>query len=199
MRFLEHTLIWEWCREHGFAIDEPEGPVAPRLADDPALRHRERSMNTAAADPARARHLAHTLAASLGAWDECLVWATDWDVWTYAEDWPRYYAWRGRFGERRSLGTAPGTSSRALMRHCYKSCSRTRLNAAGTSRYFRRRRVGRRDADYAHRTMNGSSLNPSRRLASAWLLANDRCSCRAILGVAPAAPALLFDSPAAEL
>jgi hypothetical protein len=107
MRFLEHTLIWEWCREHGFALDEPEGPVAPRLADDPALRHRERSVHAAAGDPERARRLAHKLAASLGDWDECLVWATDWDVWSNKEDWPRYYAWRGGFGERRSLRTAP--------------------------------------------------------------------------------------------
>ena len=108
MRILEDTLIWEWCREHGVLLDEPVGPVAPRLADDPALVYRERFVNAAAADPERARLIAVRLTASLGQWDECLVWATAWDIWSHAENWPRYYAWRGRFGERRSLCTAPG-------------------------------------------------------------------------------------------
>lgn len=108
MRFLDHTWTWDWCREHGFLLDEPEGAVAPRLAEDPTLVHRERCVHSAASDPAKARELAVQLAATLGGWDECLAWATDWDVWPNAENWPRYYAWRGRCGERRSLAEAPG-------------------------------------------------------------------------------------------
>ena len=108
MVFLDHTLTWDWCRQHGVALDEGEGSVAPRLADDPTLTHREREVHSAAADTAAARALAGRLAAALGAWDECLAWVTDWDVWQNEEDWPRYYAWRARFGERRSLSAAPG-------------------------------------------------------------------------------------------
>lgn len=108
MRFLDQTWTWDWCREHGFPLDEPEGPVAPRLAADASLVYRDRAAHSAAADPAKARELAARLSAVLGEWDECLAWVTDWDVWPNGEDWPRYYAWRGHFGERRSLGEAPG-------------------------------------------------------------------------------------------
>ena len=108
MRFLDHTWTWDWCREHGFPLDEPEGPVAPRLAADPTLVHRERLVHSAASDPAKARVLAARLTATLGEWDECLAWATDWDVWPNEENWPRYYGWRDRFGERRSVAEAPG-------------------------------------------------------------------------------------------
>ena len=45
---------------------------------------------------------------ALGAWNECLVWVTEWGVWASGEDWPRFYAWRGAHGERRSLEVAPG-------------------------------------------------------------------------------------------
>lgn len=108
MRFLDHTWIWDWCREHGFPLEEPDGPIAPRLADNPSLTHCERAVHSAAADSAKSRELAAKLTATLGAWDECLVWATDWDVWPDVENWPRYYAWRDTFGERRSVGEAPG-------------------------------------------------------------------------------------------
>lgn len=108
MRFLDHTWTWDWCREHGFPLDEPGGQVAPQLAGDPSLTYRERPVHSAAADPEKARELAAKLIATLGDWDECLAWATDWDVWPDAEDWPRYYAWRAQFGERRSIAESPG-------------------------------------------------------------------------------------------
>jgi hypothetical protein len=108
MKFLDHTWIWDWCRENGFPLDEPEGPVAPRLADDPTLIHRERPLHAVAGKPDEARVLAEKLAHALGKWDECLIWVSDWDIWPNEEDWPRYYAWRGAFGERRSLRVAPG-------------------------------------------------------------------------------------------
>ena len=108
MRFLDHTWIWDWCREHGFPLEESAGPVAPRLAGDPRLTHRERPVHSAAADSEKAHELAAKLTATLGDWDECLVWATDWDIWPNEEHWPRYYAWRDTFSERRSVGEAPG-------------------------------------------------------------------------------------------
>ena len=108
MRILDNSWTWDWCREHGFSLDKPEGPVAPRLAADPTLVHRECQVHSAASDPAKACELAAQLVATLGDWDECLAWATNWDVWPSWENWPRYYAWRDRFGERRSLAAAPG-------------------------------------------------------------------------------------------
>jgi hypothetical protein len=108
MEFFGHTLLWAWCREHGFVLVEGDGPVAPRLAEDTTLTSRERVVHSAAGDAPVARALADRLAAALGTWDECLAWATDWDVWENEEDWPRYYAWRARYGERRSLGAASG-------------------------------------------------------------------------------------------
>jgi hypothetical protein len=108
MRFLDHTWTWDWCGEHGIALVEGEGRVAPRLADDPALTVRQRELHAAAGDHRAAEALAAALTAALGEWDECLVWATDWDVWEDQEDWPRLYAWRGGRGERRSLAAAPG-------------------------------------------------------------------------------------------
>src|SRR5690606_11037697 len=108
MEFLDHTLTWDWCREHGFTLVEDEGPVAPRLAEDPSLTYREREVHSAAANAKVARSVATRVVSTLGPWDECLAWATAWDVWPNDEDWPRYYEWRARYGERRSVGEAPG-------------------------------------------------------------------------------------------
>ncbi len=52
--------------------------------------------------------MAGDLVKQLGPWDECLVRITLWGVWPSSEDWPRFYAWRGTLGERRSLNVAPG-------------------------------------------------------------------------------------------
>jgi hypothetical protein len=108
MRFLDHTWTWDWCREHGFPLDEREARVAPSVERDPQLVHRQRPVHTAASNPASARELAERLSGALGEWDELLAWATDWDVWPDSENWPRHYAWRERFGERRSVAEAPG-------------------------------------------------------------------------------------------
>jgi hypothetical protein len=110
MRFLCHTLTWDWCRAHGIRLlnDEDGATGAPRLGDDPALAVRARYVHPAAGERAEAEALASRAVAALGPWEACLVWVTDWDVWPNEEDWPRYYAWRGAHGERRSLGEAPG-------------------------------------------------------------------------------------------
>src|SRR5579872_237523 len=107
MEFLDHTLVWDWCRRNAFVLDEGEAHVAPRLADDPTLVHRQRLMLSSAAAHAGAAP-AGSIIRALGAWETCLVWATDWDVWVNEEDWPAYYHWRGEHGERRSVGAAPG-------------------------------------------------------------------------------------------
>jgi hypothetical protein len=108
MEFLGHTLIWDWCRRNGYALDEGIGPVAPKLADDPSLVDGEPTLHAAAGDVEASQALASRILKTIGKWDSCLLWATEWDVWESIEDWPRYYARRARFGEKRSLSAAPG-------------------------------------------------------------------------------------------
>jgi hypothetical protein len=108
MRFLEHTYIWDWCRTHGYPLIEGEPLVAPRLSQDPTLTHHQRVVHDAAGSRDEATRLAARALTALGPWRECLAWATDWDVWVNEEDWPRYYAWRVEYSERRSLAAVPG-------------------------------------------------------------------------------------------
>lgn len=108
MRFLGHTYVWDWCRTHGYPLIEGERLVAPRLAEDPALTYHERVVHTAAGVREEACRLTARTLTALGPWQECLAWATDWDVWEDEEDWPRYYAWRAGYSERRSLAATPG-------------------------------------------------------------------------------------------
>jgi hypothetical protein len=110
MDILDHTLIWDWCREHGFALagDEPESQRPIKLADDPTLDQRARVFYAEGKRSGREPAVAAAAVRALGAWDECLLWMTGWGVWASGEDWPRFYAWRGAHGERRSLEAAPG-------------------------------------------------------------------------------------------
>jgi hypothetical protein len=105
---LDHTLVWDWCRRHGFELNQADPSDTLRLVDDAALIHRDKQPHSGAANEAAALTLANGMLEFLGPWDACLVWATDWDVWVHEEDWPRFYAWRGQHGERRSLAAAPG-------------------------------------------------------------------------------------------
>ncbi len=102
MKFLEENEICGWAEERGhkrgdgFAIHLPTlEPHSPKVY----ARGRRSGLEAEAADD---------LINSLGPWDECLVWITLCEVWPSGEDWPEYYAWRGSFGERRSIGIAPG-------------------------------------------------------------------------------------------
>ena len=101
MRFIEHNEIWEWCADHGVALEDH------RPATDgyqPVIRllfgenDSEREL----------RAVSEEVLTHLGAWDDCLLWVTDWGIWSSTEDWPTYYAARGALGERRDLATAPG-------------------------------------------------------------------------------------------
>jgi len=110
MEFLEHTLIWDWCRGASVALngDDPDsrGPIT--LADDPTLTRRARELYADGQRSGREPAVAAAAVRALGMWDECLVWVTAWGVWPSGEDWPRFYAWRGAHGERRSLDATPG-------------------------------------------------------------------------------------------
>ena len=108
MQFFEHTFVWDWCRTHGFPLVEDQPLVSPRLADDPTLIQHQRIVHSAAGLRDPAQRLASTAFGALDSWQSCLAWVTDYDVWENQEDWPRYYAWRAEYGERRSLAAAPG-------------------------------------------------------------------------------------------
>jgi hypothetical protein len=110
MTVLDHTLVWDWCREHGVPlVGDSAGSVGPiTLADDPTLDRRARLFYAEGQRSGREPANAAAAVIALAAWDECLVWVTEWGVWPSGEDWPRFYAWRGAHGERRSLGAAPG-------------------------------------------------------------------------------------------
>ncbi|SRR6266542_2733117 len=102
MEFLEDNQICAWAEEHGLARGDG---FEVRLPDLPPLYRRTYANGCRSG---RERASADDLIATLGSWDECLVWIRSWGVWPSGEDWPRFYAWRGALGERRSLETAPG-------------------------------------------------------------------------------------------
>jgi hypothetical protein len=102
VEFLEDNQICQWAEERGllrgerFEVQLPELPSKHRAA----YANGRRSGREEAA--------AEELIAGLGSWDECLVLIKLWGVWSSGEDWPKFYAWRGALGERRSLEAAPG-------------------------------------------------------------------------------------------
>jgi hypothetical protein len=102
MEFLERNQISEWAAQRG--LERGEG-FDIRLPD---LVSRGRKAYARGGRSGRERVAAADLVQGLGTWDECLVWIRLWGVWPSSEDWPRFYAWRGGRGERRSLEVAPG-------------------------------------------------------------------------------------------
>jgi hypothetical protein len=102
MEFLELNQICEWAKEHGLDCGED---FALRLPELPSCGRR---VYAAGGHSGRESAMADDLVKELGRWDECLVRITLWGVWPSSEDWPRFYAWRGSLGERRSLRIAPG-------------------------------------------------------------------------------------------
>lgn len=95
MRFLEEPEIQDWLLRRRIRIDPPFGVEARA-----EVRRRAR--------PATLLAAAERCLAPLGAWRECLLLVTEWNVWPTGEDWPAYYAARGAQGEKRSLDVAPG-------------------------------------------------------------------------------------------
>ena len=102
MEFLEDNQICQWAEAHG--LRRAEG-LTVRL---PELPSQYRGTYADGRRSGREQVAAKDLIAHLGSWDECVVWITLWGVWASGEDWPRFYAWRGSLGERRSLDKAPG-------------------------------------------------------------------------------------------
>ena len=102
MEFLEDNQISEWASERGLERGEGFDVQLPDLASG------GRRSYAWGGRSGREREAAVELVGCLGPWDECLVWVRHWDVWPSSEDWPKFYGWRGRLGERRSLERAGG-------------------------------------------------------------------------------------------
>jgi hypothetical protein len=102
MEFLEANQIVQWAEERGLARGDG---FEVRLPDLPSLYRREYANGRRSGQE---RAATDDFIGHLGTWDECVVWIRSWGVWPSGEDWPQFYAWRGAFGERRSVETAPG-------------------------------------------------------------------------------------------
>lgn len=105
MQILDVVYVWDWCRTHG-VLDEDASPY--RIRADATLTHRSRVVFAPNGPTGYEPAVTAAVAGALGTWDECLLWVTAWGIWPSSEDWPRYYAWRGRQGTRLSLEAAPG-------------------------------------------------------------------------------------------
>jgi hypothetical protein len=103
MNFLEANEIEEWCRVHGISLSKDSEPLP-----DNSLKHKSRIAYANGKRSGQESNIASRAVRTLGSWEECLLCVTDWGVWGSGEDWPKYYAARGRQGERRSLEKAPG-------------------------------------------------------------------------------------------
>lgn len=103
MNFLHINEAAEWCQDHGMKIGERW-----ELLPDGRLVHSSRLVYSPDGPTKRASEIAHACLAALGPWDECLLWAIDWDIWESGEDWPGFYAARGARGERHSVAAKPG-------------------------------------------------------------------------------------------
>jgi hypothetical protein len=102
MECLEHNEICAWAEAHGLTQGEN---FQVRLPDLPSLGIRTYAHGSRSGEE---RAAAEDLVRTLGAWEECVVRIALWGVWPSSEDWPRFYAWRGAFNERRLLDVAPG-------------------------------------------------------------------------------------------
>jgi hypothetical protein len=107
VHFFELNEIQLWCAERGIELED-----GTRVAHDSDFPHMTRTQYAAGQRSGRERAVAGSCIRALGQWDECLLWVTLIGVWASGEDWPAYYAMRGRVGERRSIDVAPG--------HCFE-------------------------------------------------------------------------------
>lgn len=102
-RFLEINESWSWAEDHGIELSDRRTPK-----HDASYRPVWREVFAHGLPSGEEPRVARRLVEELGDWDECLLWVVTWGVWSSTEDWPAYYAARGRLGERRSLDVAPG-------------------------------------------------------------------------------------------
>jgi hypothetical protein len=103
VRFIDLIEVWEWCEQHGVALED-----RVNVAPDPSFATTHRVTYAAGSPSGRELLVARDLVSRLSGWDECLLWVVEWGIWESSEDWPAYYAARGAAGEKRSLQNAPG-------------------------------------------------------------------------------------------
>ena len=103
MQFIERNEIEEWCREHGIVLSKDSKPMP-----DVTLMHQSCIVYANGQRSGQESNIALRCVRALGPWQECLLYVTLWGIWGSGEDWPKYYAARGKRGERRSIEKAPG-------------------------------------------------------------------------------------------
>lgn len=109
MRALQDNEIGEWYRHHGLEQEvEGDGRRTNRPANLSRFSFHEQFEFNARGNASGLRNVADKTLRAAGSWDECLLVMLWWGVWPSAEDWPRFYGWRGTHGVRSSLEIAPG-------------------------------------------------------------------------------------------
>jgi hypothetical protein len=103
VRFFALNEIQDWCAQRGIELQD-----GGRVPSDSGFLHTARVRYAAGQRSGRERAVAEACLRALSSWEECLLWITLTGVWPSGEDWPTFYALRGRQGERRSLDVAPG-------------------------------------------------------------------------------------------
>lgn len=103
MRFIHLNECAEWCRRHGASADDVFA-----LESDPELRQIGRIVFAPSGSIGLEAAAAETCLQAVTPFDEVLLWIAEWGAWPSSEDWPRFYAARGRRGERQSLEEKPG-------------------------------------------------------------------------------------------
>jgi len=108
MKILWSNEVSEWYRENNLEnYVDPKGinydePVLPKFL------HKERlEFNTQGNIP-KQDIIVEDFISKIPEWIECLVVITQLGVWPSAEDWPRFYSWRGKNGSKFSVNDAPG-------------------------------------------------------------------------------------------
>ena len=102
MRITEINEICEWCAEYGLVVEDSF------KVNFPSYSHSAKFFYEVDGKPKHSSEAATACLKSFGAWDETLVWITQWGIWPSSEDWPDFYNWRGSQGEKRELHKAPG-------------------------------------------------------------------------------------------
>jgi len=91
----------QWCTGRGRTLDESGHPFID------AAKY-SISAPLSAMNWSRLTWLSNFIARSLEPYDECLMWVTQWGVWSSSENLHLFYRLRETYGERRPLYDAPG-------------------------------------------------------------------------------------------
>lgn len=108
MKILWSNEVSEWYRENnldnyvdskGLTYDKP---ILPNFL------HSDKLIFNTQGNAPHQDIVVENIISGMPEWSECLVVLTLVGVWPSAEDWPRFYKWRGKNGSRFSVNDAPG-------------------------------------------------------------------------------------------